>query len=82
MNLIAQQGPKMDHRISLSPLWSAVRDDLRTRRASRAYGKTLERELASYSTPAEQNELNAILERADPDAAADIRRIIHRGRVA
>jgi hypothetical protein len=72
----------MEHRISLSPLWDAACDDLRTRRASRASRKTLERELASYTTPAEQNEFDAILERADPDAAAEIRRIIHRSRVA
>lgn len=72
----------MEHRTSLSPLWTAARDDLRTRRALHASRKTLERELASYSTPAEQNELDAILDRADPDAAAEIRRMIHRSRVA
>jgi hypothetical protein len=72
----------MEHRISLSPLWTAARDDLRSRRASRAARETLVRELASYSTPAEENELDAILDRADPDAADEIRRMIHRGRVA
>ena len=82
LNLIAQKGPAMEHRTLLSPLWTAARDDLRTRRASRASRETLERELASYSTPAEQNELNAILDRADPDAAAEIRSMIHRSRVA
>ena len=39
---------------------------------------TLVRELASYSTPADQTELDAILDRADPDAAAEIRPLIHR----
>jgi hypothetical protein len=82
VNLIALKGPAMEHRITLSPLWAAARDDLRTRRASRAARKTLERELASYATPADQNELDAILEHADPDAAAEIRRIIDRNRVA
>ena len=72
----------MEHRTLLSPLWTAARDDLRTRRASRASRQTLKRELASYTTPSEQNELNAILDRADPDAAAEIRRIIHRGHAA
>jgi hypothetical protein len=72
----------MEHRTSLSPLWTVARDHLSTRRASRASRGTLERELASYSTPAEQNELNAILDRADPDAAAEIRSMIHRSRVA
>jgi hypothetical protein len=72
----------MEHRISLSPLLAATRDDLRSRRASRATGKQLERELASYTSQAEQNELNAILDRADPEAAAEIRAIIWRSRVA
>lgn len=82
MNLIAQEEPKLAHRTSLSLLWNAARDDLHTRRASRASRQTLERELASYTTPAEQHELDAILDRADPDASAEIRRIIHRSRVA
>jgi hypothetical protein len=82
MNLIAQKRHTMEHRTSLSPLWNAARDDLRNRRASRASRETLERELASYTTPADKHELNAILDRADPDAAAEIRRIIHRSRVA
>jgi len=72
----------MKHRTSLSSRWTAARDDLSNRRASRASRETLERELASYSTPAEQNELSAILDRADPDAAAAIRPMIHRSHVA
>ena len=63
MNLIVQKRPAMEHRTSVSQLWTAARDDLSNRRASRASRKTLERELASYSTPAEQNELDAILDR-------------------
>jgi hypothetical protein len=72
----------MEHRSSLSLLLNVARDDLHTRRASRASRKTLERELASYTTPAEQRELDAILDRADPEASAEIRRIILRSRVA
>jgi hypothetical protein len=72
----------MEHRISLSPLLAATRDDLRTRRASRTSRRALERELASYTSHAEQVELNAILDRADPEAAAEIRSIIWRSRVA
>lgn len=72
----------MEHRISLSPLWAATRDDLRSRRASRASRMALECELASYTSHAEQNELDAILDRADPAAAAEIRSIIQRNRVA
>ena len=72
----------MAHRISLSPILAAARDDLRSRRDSRAARMTLVRELASYSTPAEQIELDAILDRADPEAADEIRHMIHRSRVA
>ena len=53
---------------------------VRARRASRACGKTLERELASYTTSAEQHELDAILDRAEPEAAVEIRRVISRSR--
>jgi len=82
MNLIAQEAPTVEHRTSLSLRWHAARDDFRTRRTARASRETLKRELASYSTPAERHELNAILDRADPDSAAEIRRLIQRGHVA
>jgi hypothetical protein len=72
----------MQHRTLLSPRWAAARDDLSTRRAARASRRTLERELASFSTPAEQAELDAILDRADPDAADEIRHIISHSWVA
>ena len=65
----------------MSPLWAAARDDFRTRRAAREARKTLERELASYTTPAEQSELDAMLARADVADDAEIRRIIYRSRV-
>ncbi len=85
MKLITSEQPKMEHRTSLSLRWAAARDDLQARRAARASRRTLVRELASYTTPAEQHELDAILQRADPDAAAEIRSIIEiipRNRVA
>jgi hypothetical protein len=82
MNLIAHKGHAMEHLSSLSPLWNASRDDLRTCRAARASHQKLERELATYTTAAEQNEINAILDRADPDAAAEIRAIVNRVRLA
>ena len=72
----------MAHRISFSPILAAARDDLRSRRASRAARMTLVRELASYSTPADQIELDAILDRADPDAADEVRQLIHRSLAA
>ena len=82
MNLLAQDDHKTDHRTSLSLRWAATRDDLRTRRAVRTSEKTLLRELASYTTPAEQLELDATLARAKPDAAAEIRSFVQRSRVA
>ena len=82
MKLIAQKGPAMAHRISLSTILADARDDLRSRRASRAARMTLVRELASYSTPADQIELDAILDRADPDAADEVRQLIHRSLAA
>lgn len=68
----------MAHRISLSTILADARDDLRHRRASRTARMTLVSEVASYSTPAEQIELDAILDRADPHAADEIRDMIHR----
>ena len=72
----------MSHRISFSPILTAARDELRSRHASRAAHMTLVRELASYSTPADQIELDAILDRADPDAADEVRQLIHRSLAA
>jgi hypothetical protein len=68
----------MEHRISLSPSWAAARDELRSRRASHTAHENLARELATYATPADQSELEAILDRADPDAADEIRSMIRR----
>ena len=78
VNLTAQKGPAMAHRISLSTILADARDGLRSSRASRAARMTLVRELAGYSTPAEQIEMDAILDSADPDAADQIRDMIQR----
>jgi len=72
----------MEHRTLLSPRWAAARDDLSARRAARASRRTLERELASFSTPDDQSELDAILDRAAPEAADEIRHILDRSHVA
>jgi hypothetical protein len=66
----------------LSPLWASARDELRNRHTVRASRKTLERELASYRTPAERTEINAILKRYASDEVAEIRQIIDRRRAA
>ena len=72
----------MEHHTLLSPRWAAARDDLSARRAARAARRSLERELASFSTPDDQSELDAMLDRADPDAADEIRHIIDHSHVA
>ena len=72
----------MAHRISLSTILADARDGLRNSRASRAARMTLVRELAGYSTPystpVEQIEMDAILDRADPDSADQIRDMVQR----
>src|SRR5664279_4486064 len=73
VKLIAQKGPAMAHRITLSTILADARDDLRSSRASRAARMTLVRELAGYSTPAEQIEMDAILDRADPVSYTHLR---------
>jgi hypothetical protein len=63
-------------------LWTTVRDELRTQRAKRAARKTLQRELAAYTTPSDLDDLHAVLSRYDEAEVADIRRILDRQRVA
>ena len=65
----------------LSPAWTTVRDQLRDRRQAHAARKSLERELADYTTPSDRNDLDAILVRYSDADTADIRRILadHRG---
>jgi hypothetical protein len=63
-------------RYSPGPLWTSIRDDLRRARAARAARISLERELASYTSPSDLNDLEAILARHSEDETADIRRIL------
>jgi hypothetical protein len=55
-----------------------VRDELRERRQARAARRTLERELASYSTPAQVNDLLGSLRGQDDNATAQVREIVLR----
>jgi len=66
----------------LSSLWTTVRDQLRESREERAGRAQLERELASYRSPADLDDLDAILDRYSDQETADIRRILaaQRGR--
>ena len=59
-----------------SPRWAAIRDEVRHARASRAERKSLERDLASYTSEADLNDLDAILDRHSEEETRDIRRIL------
>ncbi len=63
-------------RYSPGPLWTSIRDELRRARVSRAARLSLEHELASYTSPSDLNDLEAILARHTEDETADIRRIL------
>ena len=66
----------------LTSILTATRDDLRNRRADRAREKQLRRELGSYTTPAEQLELDAIISRYPEDDVREIERILNSRRAA
>ena len=56
--------------------WTAIREEVRGRWAARAARKSLERELASYTSPSDLNDLDAILDRHSEEETADIRRFL------
>jgi hypothetical protein len=59
-----------------APLWAAIRMQLRQTRQARAARRTLERELANYTTQTDRNDLDAVLDRHSEQETADIRRIL------
>lgn len=67
---------------NLTTIWTATRDDLRTRRERRAEGLRLQRDLATYSSPADRAELDAILSRHPAADVAPLEGIIARQRAA
>jgi hypothetical protein len=60
----------------LASLWTTVRTQLRDSRDAHAARAALARELASYSSPADLDDLDAILDRYSDQETADIRRIL------
>ncbi len=56
--------------------WAAVRDDLRERREARSARQVLRRQLASYSSPHEIDDLMASVRRRDDAGAEEIRRVL------
>ncbi|MCS7476308.1 hypothetical protein ACFFQW_04820 [Umezawaea endophytica] len=54
-----------------------LRDSLSSRRAARMSRQSLERQLASYTTPSDRLDLDAMLDRHDSEDAAEIKAILH-----
>jgi hypothetical protein len=67
---------------TLGRRWTEIREEVRGTRAARAERKTLRRELASYTSASDLNDLDAILDRHSDDETADIRRFLASRRVA
>ena len=61
---------------SINSVWTTVRTQLRESRDTHAARASLARELASYSSPADLADLDAILDRYSDQETADIRRIL------
>ncbi len=57
-------------------LWATVRDDLRERRQARAAHRNLERELATYTTSAEVDDLFSALRGQEGPAVDEVREIL------
>jgi hypothetical protein len=60
------------------PLWTTLRDQLEHTREARTTRKALERELATYTSQSDLNDLHAILDRHPDEQTAPIRRILAR----
>ena len=60
----------------LTSLWTTVRRQIRDSRETHAGRAALERELASYSSPSDLDDLHAILDRYSAQETAEIRRIL------
>jgi hypothetical protein len=61
-----------------APLWHALRVQLHNNRETHTTRKALERELATYTTQSDLDDLHAILDRHTDRETADIRRILAR----
>jgi hypothetical protein len=60
---------------------ATVRDELRERRQERAARRTLERELATYTSPSDVNDLLALLSDQDSPDADHVREIVLRNQL-
>lgn len=62
----------------LSDRWTTVRDELRERRQARAEYRALERDLESYNTRAQVDDLLASISNAEGPGAEHVRQILAR----
>jgi hypothetical protein len=60
----------------LTSLWTTVRGQIRDSREAHAARTALERELASYNSPSDLDDLHAILDRYSDRETLEIRRIL------
>ena len=60
----------------ITSLWTTLRTQLRDSRDAHSARAALQRELASYNSPADLDDLHAILDRYSDQDTADIRRIL------
>ena len=60
----------------ITSLWTTVRTQLRESRDAHAARASLQRELASYNSPSDLDDLHAILDRYTDQETKDIRRIL------
>ena len=60
----------------LNPTWNTIKDQMRDLREARVTRKSLERELAAYTSDEDLNDIEAILGRYSDAETADIRRIL------
>ncbi|MBV9594033.1 MAG: hypothetical protein JO147_09635 [Actinobacteria bacterium] len=68
----------MDNRHTLTPLFSAARDEIRDRRKQRATRRALERQVRELATSSDLRELEAILRRHDETATGPVRDLLYR----
>jgi hypothetical protein len=64
--------------LRLSSLWATARQDLAARRTAGAARDRLRAELADYATPAERNDLNALLDTYPDAQVAEVRELLNR----
>ena len=69
---------EIPRRRSIRTVWAAARHERVARRAARSSRERLAAELAAYSTPADQNDLNALLDSYADAEVGELRDLLNR----